>query len=193
MEEAYASSTLMNIESQPIRTIEEQKTNPYAENIITMCYYDEDVELTHGLDKDNTITYLSDYDDEEYILRILHNKTNPYVTITDLIHNNSVPFSKILGMKHLDKKKSYWPCKVYERSDITNTYSVQIFQSPIMDDTEWTLTKSPQFVTNVPREYISFHTRPYKSDMFMKGVLRHAIHIHDDIFPESWKNLKSKM
>merc|ERR1740129_1719251 len=60
MEEAYASSTLMNIESQPIRTIEEQKTNPYAENIITMCYYDEDVELTHGLDKDNTITYLSD-------------------------------------------------------------------------------------------------------------------------------------
>merc|ERR1711884_386870 len=90
------------------------------------------------------------------------------------------------------KQLDYWPCKALERNNDTEdqTFTVRIFQSPIFSKTKWTVEGSFRFVTNLPRQSIKFVTRPYKDAMHAHGVFRQEITIHDDIFPQSWMNLK---
>mmetsp|Transcript_14027 Transcript_14027/g.20053 ORF Transcript_14027/g.20053 Transcript_14027/m.20053 type:complete len:1073 (-) Transcript_14027:239-3457(-) len=45
-------------------------------------------------------------------------------------------------------------------------------------------------VKGVPRDVIEFVEKEYYSDQHLEGAFRHEIQIPDDIFPESWKDLK---
>lgn len=47
-------------------------------------------------------------------------------------------------------------------------------------------------LNNVPRRAIEFVYKPYMSDQHINGSFRQSIQIPDDIFPESWMDLKSK-
>lgn len=44
-------------------------------------------------------------------------------------------------------------------------------------------------VANVPRSAMEFVDEPYQSDQHIRNVFRHEIHIPDEIFPPSWKDL----
>ena len=49
----------------------------------------------------------------------------------------------------------------------------------------------PIVLKNVTRNQIKFAPRPYTSNIFEKKAFRHFIGMPDDLFPESWKNLKN--
>jgi hypothetical protein len=44
---------------------------------------------------------------------------------------------------------------------------------------------------DAPREAFRFMDRPYTTDMFLPNAFRHAMMIPDEMFPESWMNLKN--
>lgn len=190
LQKTSASSFQMNADSHPIRTVTEQ--TPYPSNIMTVCYYHEDVDKAPP-DGDSIIQPLmSDYEEDDSLLfdyqqQLLLNTT---LTITQSVQNYSIPFHDLINSidnNAIFEAKSYWPCKAYEQT--SSEYTVRIYQSPVYEDTEWTEHESYKFVTNYPRKFIHFVNRPYQSDSFLGNAFRHAIHIRDDLFPPAWKNI----
>merc|ERR1712150_18066 len=163
-----------------------------GDNIMTICLYYEDLSRS-GYGK-GILPHLSDYkDDEKWFEHVFQQESNanPSLTKEAFINQFSINFSQSTFDPVYDELMKYWwPCKAYERNDVDDTYTVRIYQSPIYEDTEWTLNKSFRFVKNLPRKMIYFVNEPYKSDYFIEGVFRHEIGIRDEIFPDAWKNLK---
>jgi len=197
--DAFHSVFLMNQRSTPIKTMEELQTNPYPSNIMTACkYFDE----AHS---DKFIPFLSDYNDEASFwneLRIHQERNSSAKTIEHFLE--SYPHlvkTSFTALNHVEEKDiEYWPCKPllrqsdYQDDNSTNNtelYTVIMFQSPTISNTKWTADDLYRIVTDLPREKITFLPKPYSSDYFVKGVFRHSIGIRDDIFPDSWKNLKA--
>mmetsp|Transcript_9537 Transcript_9537/g.20233 ORF Transcript_9537/g.20233 Transcript_9537/m.20233 type:complete len:270 (-) Transcript_9537:74-883(-) len=46
-------------------------------------------------------------------------------------------------------------------------------------------------IKSVPREAIEFGDKMYSTDILLSNAFRHEIVVNDDIWPESWNNLKS--
>ena len=44
----------------------------------------------------------------------------------------------------------------------------------------------------ISRDLISFAMKPYSSDQHLPGAFRHHIGVHDDLWPEQWKDLAPK-
>jgi len=201
-----ASSYQMNKKLHQIRTITEQKINPYPSNIMTVCYYHEE-ELEPSTDGSESMIepLLSDYDNDNgdiLLSKFLQEKEqleDSTFTFNQFVQNDSIAFVDIPFVDDSQRNsnpfipypqgKSYWPCKAYEKNESSALYTVRIYQSPNYEDTDWTEEKSFQFAINYPREYIHYVNRPYKSDFFLRNAFRHAIHIHDHLFPDAWKNL----
>jgi len=74
-------------------------------------------------------------------------------------------------------------CNILRRQDSGSRmlYTIAI---PVDDSSDWTI------VEGIPMEAMFFEDQPYSTDMFLQNAFRHDIRIPDDMFPESWKNLK---
>mmetsp|Transcript_28070 Transcript_28070/g.32733 ORF Transcript_28070/g.32733 Transcript_28070/m.32733 type:complete len:660 (+) Transcript_28070:84-2063(+) len=85
-----------------IRTLSEQETNPYPENIQTICYFDyEDVKPSvepEDEDMDDGYEYVDEMDGEEFITKY-----------------------------GIEREKSVYPCEIVDR--FSTTYSVRIIQT----------------------------------------------------------------
>ena len=150
-----------------IRTLSEQKTNPYPINIQTACYYHVgDEEKEEGqLEKEekNDRADLKLYWD----LRANHLKES-YLRPCDILERTSS-----LSTTHNSKK---YTARIYEyNSDDTEEESI-----------------FPLIVHDIPRIAIRFLSKPYMSNQLKKKSFRHFIGIPDDIFPSKWKNIKQK-
>ena len=85
----------------------------------------------------------------------------------------------------------YWPCKpILRTSDDPELHTVQINQSPAASNAQCTNDDLFRFVTDFPRDKITFLTKPYMSDTFLDGVFRHSIGIRDELVPDAWRDLK---
>jgi len=189
--DAFQSTYKMNQEMHPIYTIEELGSKSYAPNVMTACKYYEQAQT------DEKIPYLSDYNDEESFWTELHlhqEKNSSSKTIQDFLdsyeHLSTVPYSSL--QDKYDKDLEHWPCKPILRisNGDTELYTVQIYQSPAYGNTQWTNDDLFRFVTDFPRDKITFLTRPYMSDVYLDGVFRHSIGIRDEMIPDAWKNIK---
>jgi hypothetical protein len=94
-------------------------------------------------------------------------------------------------------ERTYWPCSVHVPEDeYGDYYTIRMQSSPQVDDGSdklpWEISNIPRFITGYPKESIRYFYRAYKSDMHLDGIFRRHIDIDDSIFPEVWKNRKSK-
>lgn len=87
--------------------------------------------------------------------------------------------------------KNLFPCSVLVRrkdGDGGVVYDVQVANYQGLSTVRNLLEEGEQLVVlGVPREYIRFIDRMYRSDQFLKGAFRHAIGF--DAFPDAWKDL----
>ena len=87
--------------------------------------------------------------------------------------------------------QTYWPCSIvhYNRHDKYQTsYTVRLFQ-PHWEKIRWTHENTiPRFLVNYPSSSVRSFTKPYSSDIHDPAAFRHHVDIHDDIFPDKWRN-----
>eukprot|EP01083_Nonionella_stella_P128653 389912_1 len=95
-----------------------------------------------------------------------------------------VPYERY--MAEADNQNSSEKCKIVRRSEDENGQSKYLVAITKAEG-----GKTFQ-VNNVPRSSIELVNRPYSSDQHLENGFRHEIQIPDSIFPEKWKDLKTK-
>jgi len=81
----------------------------------------------------------------------------------------------------------HWPCQVLERNNKDHTYTVQIFQSPSADKTDWHNNGEDRIIENFPRNSIHFFPKQRSSDQHLPKVFRQPIGIMDSMIPQQWR------
>jgi len=175
----------MNLKQSEIRTNKELVTNPYPPNIMTAClFFDDDNEAD---DKDEDEDFFDEDDDDIFEDRVHWSEASL---------EEQLEWHSISGDKFDFSDESafgYWPCRVYEKNNERDKFTVRIFQSPHAPSTSWTRRREPMYVRDLPRHAITFFERPHRSDAFLPEAFRHPIIIDDNIFPNHWKNLKDEL
>jgi hypothetical protein len=158
-----------NVENAVIRTVSEQESDPYPDNLQTVCFYDV------GDDNDD------DNDDDE-------------VEEEERESNDS---GKPVVYKSWNNVKSYnclRPCiildRYYQQNEEVLLYKAQmlpISSSLVLDGCQ---LDAPHIVTDILPHGIRIVNRPYASDMFMEKAFRHEIGVPDGLYPELWRKKK---
>lgn len=159
----YVSADVLNAEDHTIvRTVEEQKENPYPYSIVTSCYFEYVHEESPQVDDSGTYA-----DPREQT-----------VWVKDFVGlDASVPDYLFVR-----------PCRVLERSD-SNHYTVQILnydhqhRDQLIPDTHMLIVRS------MPRDALTFTDFAYTTDLHLRGAFRHEMMLPDSLFPEAWRNL----
>ncbi len=164
----YITASLIQ---EPLRTVEEQLSNPYPPNVIFYCHYDDNDDMTAGR-----------WPWEEQWISIV---TRP---------------CKVLSRRGVEKEihatfddgtpvtttatRHYYDMAMLSTSEIEEGYIRPTFNIP---DEE----KDMHVLVDVPRYAIKVADRLYAKDEFLtdKYAFRHEMML-DEIFPESWKNLR---
>mmetsp|Transcript_53045 Transcript_53045/g.63922 ORF Transcript_53045/g.63922 Transcript_53045/m.63922 type:complete len:506 (-) Transcript_53045:27-1544(-) len=186
---AYVPAFILNRDSNStIRTVLEQKTNPYPPNIQTFCFYS--------------------FDEGPINLDAKWNETARELSLRDVIsENRSVSELKKMSFNWIESDGLYdnyddnfFACKILLRSavdtngqEIHTLYNVLLYHQSYDDG-----AKIPQsvedtrarVVSEVPRRAIRFVDKEYTSDMHNRKSFRHLISFPDGIFPKKWMDLK---
>lgn len=82
------------------------------------------------------------------------------------------------------------PCEVIRTKSIDGElfYTVVMMEDDEDDDSQFV----NHLVEDIPREGIKFVDRPYTSDIFLRNSFRHDIRIPDEMFPQTWRNVKKQ-
>jgi hypothetical protein len=96
--------------------------------------------------------------------------------------------------------RTHWPCTVVRpENDDGDTYLVRIHQAPWWRaesedgaSLPWHDNDLPRLLHEYPRSSIHYFVHPYTSDQHLPGAFRHELRIHDDLFPEQWRNLRDE-
>lgn len=160
----YVSAEDLNSEDHLIvRTVEEQKTDPYPYSIVTSCYYEYVHEESPTVDESGT--YADPKEQTVWVKEFLGLDT-------------SVPDYLFVR-----------PCRVLERT-ADNAYTVQILnydhqhRDQLIPDTYMLIVK------NMPRDALTFTDFAYTTDLHLRGAFRHEMMLPDFLFPEAWRNLR---
>jgi hypothetical protein len=118
----------------------------------------------------------------EHLLTEFEQMKNPYP------HNVALRFHSVDDFEWLD-------CEILAAHvDPRASQIVYTVVVPDKDEEEATTTTikkvKSKVIKNVRRANIAFVDRPYTSDMLLPNAFRHDIRIHNDLFPEAWKNRK---
>jgi hypothetical protein len=181
----YMSASM--IITDPLRTAVEQLTDPYPNNIIFYCHYDDTPNMTEGR-----------YPWEEKWLSIV---TRPCKVLSrrEVATAEEVAIGAIqedgTTKSSTTKPTSVW--YYYTMAMLTEDeiigddddddgdegYIVPNFHIP--DD-----ERDGHVLVDVPRHAIKVQDRLYSKDEFLKGkhAFRHEIMLPDEIFPEAWRN-----
>jgi hypothetical protein len=81
------------------------------------------------------------------------------------------------------------PCTILERSSDNSSYTVAMENLPQMNPSEVIHGDEPHVVTGVPAQVIRWVDEMYTTDQHLPNAFRHEIHIPDEVFPASWKDL----
>lgn len=88
------------------------------------------------------------------------------------------------------KERKSVECDVLRREWVGNRI---LYTIVIGEDSDSSKDKNKwKILEKVPQEAIFFQDQPYSTDTFLENAFRHDIRIPDDLFPETWKNLKQQ-
>lgn len=141
-----------------VRTIEEQKTNPYPDNLETVCFYDNDATIVK-FDQQRQIVYTT------------------WTTEDDWPHECMRP-CRILQRYASDVDDD-------ERSEGEWFYTAEMlpFDGP---QEICNLTGGRHIATDVPWDAILIVDRPLTTDTFLDQAFRHEVGVPSDLYPTAW-------
>ena len=83
---------------------------------------------------------------------------------------------------------------LYESSEDDENYHEYEYDAElsIRKTFEDVIIHETHIITNIPWKAIRFYNRPYTSDVFLKQAFRHAMGLPHDLWPEAWINMPRK-
>mmetsp|Transcript_51055 Transcript_51055/g.123179 ORF Transcript_51055/g.123179 Transcript_51055/m.123179 type:complete len:725 (+) Transcript_51055:170-2344(+) len=154
----YVPAMLYNIQhsKDKLRTISEQRHEPYPRNLITACRFERDwIDDEYAQDYD-LIQYHSWYEQTEHMSCLLPCMILERIQGDD---DNISYTAKLIDKQH-DNINIEWECHIFKRFEY--------------------------IYTDIPRQSIEFIEKVYKSDPFMVGAFRHPIQVPDGMYPDHW-------
>ncbi|KAL7535865.1 hypothetical protein ACHAWF_005299 [Thalassiosira exigua] len=168
------AETFYNDKTTPLRTMHEQKENPYPHCVTLLCI----VNVNH---------------DDHYLFAP---KSTPYFFRGWNREKDNPEEDEEKKYKH------YHECQITERypneddaeeeDDHEWRYTVAI----VAEKTHLSPGEGPEEpfeehhrIYNVPRDAFDYQSVHYTSDVFLKNAFRHEMHLPDDVFPKAWRNL----
>ena len=164
---------LNNNQEIPIRTFEEQQTNPYPHNVEIQCYANTNHDAAYLFTPKTMPVYRREFD-------------------TDLDMSEDEDEVYIVDCQ-IRERYEYED----ESSDDDETDAIQITHKYLyvieITTEKQALNETSSFnerylITGVPWSAIKFVEKPYTSDIYLKNAFRHEMKLPDEIFPDSWKN-----
>jgi hypothetical protein len=155
--------------------VEEQLSDPYPNNIIFYCHYDDNPDMTKG-------EYLWEEQWVDIVTRpckLLSRraaaKEEEKLAISDA---SSKTITTATTMRY------YYTMAMMTEAEIDDGYILPKFHIP--DD-----EKDQHVLVDVPRHAIKVQDRLYSKDEFLIGkyAFRHEMMLSDEIFPKAWMNL----
>ena len=160
--ENYVSAEELNAQDPPvIKTVEEQKEDPYPHSIVTSCYYEFVNDKSYEVDESGT------YADRREQTVWIKNFVGLDVSVPDYLFLR--------------------PCRIIERS-MNNDYKVQILnydhqhRDQVIPDTYMLIVK------DMPRDALTFSDFAYSTDQHLPQAFRHEMILPDELFPNAWRN-----
>lgn len=165
---SYVSAAQLNKHVEWLRTIEEEETDPYPENVHTGCFLSRRVLMEHSVNPRRAVKW-------KYSNRM-------YET-----GHNVLPCGVVSRTSNED------PNLIQARRDSNKPINIKYTVVVELDYEDEEQAKSglppPSFlVTDVPRRAIRFYDHMYSSDMFLRTAFRHEIQLPDDMVPPAWRD-----
>jgi len=166
--ENYASATILQSDSTiPLRTPDEQRTEPYSKNVVFYCHYGYQPGMPEG-----EYAWMDEWGGPDgltlYPCRIVRREAvdmpGPTGAVETFYH---------YAMVMLDEDA------VAELGGIASGIFTHVIPSG-----------ENHILTYVPRWAIEIRDWFYSKDEFMENSFRHEMMIPDEIFPDAWKNLR---
>lgn len=127
----YSDKTL-NPDPKVVRTLEEQKTDPYPDNLQTICYYDADAKVV-SVDEENQIIYT--YWDDDLLPHECMRPCNILERYPDPRDPSQYVYTA--EMLHFDGEEKFWFCAIRDGKHISRavTYDgILILDRPYTHD-----------------------------------------------------------
>eukprot|EP00956_Cyclotella_meneghiniana_P001290 scaffold1399_cov48-Cyclotella_meneghiniana.AAC.2 len=103
-----------------VRTVQEQMTNPYPDNLQTMCYYDADAKVV-SVDEEHETVYT--YWDDDSLPHECLRPCNILERITDSDYPTGYVYT--VEMLHFEGEEKFWFCAIREGKHISNTVTYE--------------------------------------------------------------------
>jgi hypothetical protein len=170
------ASQLNNDQDIPIRTLEEQQTNPYPHNVEIQCYANTNHDTAYLFTPQTMPVYRRPYDEEKDM------------SVDEDEHH----IVKCNVRERYERKDDSSDDDETDGTKITHKYLyvIEIDAEKTVDDE--TTFHEHHILTDVPWNAIKFVDKPYTSDVFLKHAFRHEMKLPDEIFPKSWMNVEQK-
>jgi len=173
-----------------IRTISEQRRNPYPSNIETACYFESDWLTAEDNNEDTT---------ETITFESWHNMVNQNTCVLPCMiteRREYVPLEE-----HLIDDDDYVDPVEHEAienggSITSKRYSVKLFDSHEENTSipfDCHIFKRFEYhILDVPREGIIFVNKPHSTDQWIDQAFRQPIGLPDDMVPIEWRDLSRR-
>ncbi|KAL9182949.1 hypothetical protein ACHAXT_004228 [Thalassiosira profunda] len=158
-----------------LRTMEEQKAEPYPHNVEMKCQVNVNHETAYLFEPETIPYFTRDWEESLDDPPDADEKHLHFCNITERYETEEESGDSGEGKE--DKKVEY-------------VYTVEIEAKKETDGLE--PIKERHTVMDVPRDAISFVDVHYTSDVFLKHAFRHEMKLPDAIFPKAWMNLIPK-
>ncbi|KAL3781515.1 hypothetical protein ACHAW5_000731 [Stephanodiscus triporus] len=146
---------------EPLRTLEEQSSEPYPDNVIFYCHYDY-----HPGDVEGSFEWEDDW--MELRLGPCQIISRGAPSMEEDAEEDEVVYVYTTIMLTMDQ---------------VDTDMILTFMLPLPRPGE------VHILTDVPRWAIEVRDKPYAKDEFAPRAFRHEMMMPDDMFPEAWKNV----
>ena len=157
---------------EPLRTLDEQSSEPYPDNVVFYCHYGY-----HPGDPEGSFQWEDDWMDLrlcpcQIVSRVARDADGgeasyhyaAMMLTSDQVDADMMP-NFILRYHNGDDDRILSPREVIPpRGEV-------------------------HILTDVPRRAIEVRDKVYAKDEFARGAFRHAMMMPDDVFPEAWKNI----
>lgn len=173
-----------------LRTITEQRRNPYPSNIETACYFEYDwLDTTINEDEDaEETTFLSWYEMEDHfdscLLPCIVTERRDYIAREEVRENDYNDDGFVISNVESEPNGGSATPKRYTAKLIDNhqentsiSYDCHLFN------------RFEYYVMDIPREGIVFVNKIHSTDQWIDQVFRQPIGLPDEMVPTSWRDL----
>jgi hypothetical protein len=159
------------IQTMGILTVEEQKSNPYPDNVQTACYFSHTANTVYH-------DYKDDDDDD--------NSTSMWVKWNEINHH-CLRWCSILERIEVGDDDD-------DDDDRRLVYYDALLLPPDSNlDEECLLPENEKiYVMEIPSDAVTLVDQPLSRDQYISNAFRHYIQLPDDILPSAWRQYSSR-